>query len=381
MPKPIFIIKLHFQKRRETYKDLLTNNILSDVCKKLTGRTEFSVLFEEEGYNKGRLAKLIYGGTIHYISFSETEPNGRNSSFQSVPSAFIQFFNEESENKKLHFYFLPASGNFETKYFIFMYRLMKTVGFDFMNEDVLSNKILPFISAEDLIAARDANRSRNSSNNSTYITYAENHIMQLYGKVYGANKYESFFLCMELFNIYEKKIEFYEICEQDLAELPKPCRDILETLQRVYLIPTDMMMERSEFEKDNSLRSPLYTYNLLQRLGKKKCAMCNCSIPEIIQGAHIWSVSSIKKSANNISNKLNYATDGNNGLWLCQNHHKLFDENIIKLDTNGHVLYEDTSSDSENSSYIKYITTVPDIDKSILSSQFIDYLNKRYGTA
>lgn len=177
MPKPIFIIKLHFQKRKETYKDILTNNILSDVCKKITGLTEFSVRFEEEGYNKGRLAKLIYDGTIHYISFSETEPNGRNSSFQSVPSAFIQFFNEESENKKLHFYLLPATGNFETKYFVFMYRLMKTVGFDFMNEDILSNKILPFISAEDLIAARNANRSRNSSNNSTYITYAENHIM------------------------------------------------------------------------------------------------------------------------------------------------------------------------------------------------------------
>ena len=70
MPKPIFIIKLHFQKRDETYKDILTDDILCDVCKKITGQTEFSVQFDEEGYNKGRLAKLIYGDTVHYISFS-----------------------------------------------------------------------------------------------------------------------------------------------------------------------------------------------------------------------------------------------------------------------------------------------------------------------
>ena len=380
MPKPIFIIKLHFQKRSETYKDILTKEILTGVCKRLTGKTEFDVQFDEEGYNKGRLVKLIDGNIIHYISFSETEANGRNSSFQSVPSAFIQFFNEESGNKKLHFYFLQNSGNFETKYFLFMYRLMKTVGFDFMNEEVLSNNILPFISAEDLISARDANRSKNSSNNSTYITYAENHTMQIYGKVYGASKYETFFICMALFNIYDKEIELYEICEQDLTELPQSCRNVLEKLQRVHVIPTDMTMERNEFEKDNSLRSPLYTYNLLQKLGKKKCAMCDCTIPEIIQGAHIWSVASIKKSPVNISTKLNYATDGNNGLWLCQNHHKLFDEDIIKLDARGHVLY-DARKNPEANSYIKYITTIPDIDKSILTPQFIDYLNKRYGVA
>ena len=144
MPKPIFLIKLHFQKRIETYKDILTTDILTDVCKRLTGKTEFDVKFDDDGYNKGRLAKLIYGNSVHYISFSETEANGRNSSFQSVPSAFIQFFNDSATDKKLHFYFLPATGNFETKYFVFMYRLMKTVGFDFMNEDVLSSQILPY---------------------------------------------------------------------------------------------------------------------------------------------------------------------------------------------------------------------------------------------
>ncbi len=141
-----------------------------------------------------------------------------------------------------------------------------------------------------------------------------------------------------------------------------------------------MTMERNEFDKEDSLRSPLYTYNLLQKLGKKKCALCECSIPEIIQGAHIWPVAAIKKSPESIFNKLNYATDGQNGLWLCQNHHKLFDENIIKLDSNGTVSYDDAKT-PEAKSYLKYITTVSKIDKSILTPQFVLYLNKRYGIA
>ncbi len=201
--------------------------------------------------------------------------------------------------------------------------------------------------------------------------------MQIYGKVCGANKYETFFICIALFSIYDKAIELYEICEQNLSELPKSCLDVITGLKRVHVISTDMTMERNEFERDNSLRSPLYTYNLLQKLGKKKCAFCDCSIPEIIQGAHIWSVSDIKKSSASVSEKLNYATDGQNGIWLCQNHHKLFDENIIKLDVNGHISYDVTKSPEANL-YIKYITTITDIDKSILTSRFVDYLNKRY---
>lgn len=380
MSKPLFVIKLRFQKREETYRDILSDNILHDVCKRLTGKSDFDVNFEQDGYNKGRLAKLFFKETVYYISFSETEANGRNSSFQSVPSAFVQFFNEPRKNKKLYFYFLPTEGNFETKYFVFMYRLMKTVGFDFVNEEVLTHTIHPFISAEDVIVARDANRSKNTGNNSTYITYAENHTMQIYGKVYGANKYETFFICISLFNIYSNTIELYEICEQDLTTLPKPCRDILVALQRIRIISTNMKMERHEFEKGNSIRSPLYTYNLLQKFKRKKCAMCDCIIPEIIQGAHIWPVAAIKRISESISDKINYATDGQNGLWLCQNHHKLFDENIIKLDAKGHISY-DYAKLPEAYSFIRYITTVSDIDKSILTPRFISYLNKRYESA
>jgi len=86
MNKPQFVIKSAFQKGG-SYKDVLTDEILRDVCQRITGRTDFDVIWDPVSYNKGRMAILNYKGIAHYISFSETGNKGRNSFFQSVPSA------------------------------------------------------------------------------------------------------------------------------------------------------------------------------------------------------------------------------------------------------------------------------------------------------
>jgi len=126
MPIPHFTIKNRFQKRSELYRDILTRDILRDVCQRITGRTDFTVDFDNEGYNKGRLATLEYKGAISYISFSEFEIKSRNSFFQSFPSALVRYHQETNPSKRIYFYFLPPNGNIETAYFIFMYRLMKS---------------------------------------------------------------------------------------------------------------------------------------------------------------------------------------------------------------------------------------------------------------
>jgi len=58
--KPHFIVKNKFQKRQETYSQILTNDILLDICKKTTGKSEFTIEFDQTGYNKGRLVKIKY---------------------------------------------------------------------------------------------------------------------------------------------------------------------------------------------------------------------------------------------------------------------------------------------------------------------------------
>ena len=60
--------------------DILTDQVLKDVCNRITGQQDFTVDFVgndyeddclEKSYNKGRLAILKYDGKIAFISFSE----------------------------------------------------------------------------------------------------------------------------------------------------------------------------------------------------------------------------------------------------------------------------------------------------------------------
>ena len=103
MALPHFIIKNKFQKKPDLYEDILSCDILLDVCKRITGEISYSVDFDNSDYNKGRLAVLEYNGTVNYISFSETEIGGRNASLQSFPSAFVKFYKEINPNKNIYF--------------------------------------------------------------------------------------------------------------------------------------------------------------------------------------------------------------------------------------------------------------------------------------
>ena len=378
MAKPHFIIKNKFQRRSDLYSDLLTSQILKDVCEKVTGTRDYTCEFDDTGYNKGRLAILEYRGRTNFISFSEDKVMGRNSSFQSFPTALVRYHQEENPNKKIFFYFLPSTGNYETSYFKFIYRLMKTAGVEFLNEnDFLTSIIQSFTAVDDIITARDMNRGRNRSNQSTYLTRGSDNTIQIYGKTYGASKYETTLLCLALSKIATNKIELYEICEGSLRILPAPAREVINNLGTIKIISTDLTMERREFEENDSLRSPQYIFNLLERLGPKKCAFCNCEIPQLIEGAHIWPVADIKRESNlSQTQKLNKAIDGNNGIWLCQNHHKLLDFHILTISDRGKLKIQ-SDLDDTSSDYIKNITITNEISDTILTSQFKGYLEKR----
>jgi HNH endonuclease len=376
MPRPHFTIKNRFQKRHERYEDVLTPAILRDVCRRITGRSDFTVNFVDS-LNVGRLAKLEYLGKINYISFSEANINGRNACFQSFPSALVSYLQEDAKRKAIFFYFLPSDGNIETKYFVFMYRLMKTVGVKFLNEaDHLDEVIKSFSSAGDIIVQREANRSRNRANESTYVTLGEDNVLEIYGKTYGANKYETTLLTIALRRVWPGKMELYEIKEGDLKILPAAARQVIIGLG-VKVIPSDLMLERREFEENNSLRSPSFVYNLLDKLGEKRCALCSCEIPQMIHGAHILPVATIKQIRNiNLEKKLEQALDRDNGIWLCNNHHKLFDLNLLLVTEDGRVKYK-TRMRENHRKYIGTITSNIRIPNQVLNKKFVTYLQRR----
>ncbi|HEM1608268.1 TPA: HNH endonuclease, partial [Listeria monocytogenes] len=174
-----------------------------------------------------------------------------------------------------------------------------------------------------------------------------------------------------------KKIRIYEIREQNISVLPKPDKEALEMLPNVEIINTDMQIEIREFVGRNSLRSPRYIFNLLDRLGPKKCTLCDCEIPELIEGAHIWPVADIKadKSIPN-DQKLNYAIDGHNGIWLCENHHKMFDEGLIRIEHDGTIRLKDDLNDNDKS-FIITTTTNTLLPDGVISEEAEIYLAKR----
>ncbi|OGU11034.1 MAG: hypothetical protein A2X61_09705 [Ignavibacteria bacterium GWB2_35_12] len=377
MERPHFTIKNRFQKRSELYQHILTRDILSDVCRRITSRRDYTVNFDDTGYNKGRLATLEYNGAINYISFSEFEIGSRNSFFQSFPSALVKYHQESNTHKNIFFYFLEPDGNIETAYFIFMYRLMKTAGTTFLNEaDNLTTAINPFNSVSDIIVQRDLNRGRNRGNVSSYVTIDENDVLQIFGKTYGANKYETTLLCLAIHGITPYAMKLYEIQEGKLKRLPKDARDVIIDLG-INVITSDLVLEREEFETNDSLRSPTYIYNLLEKLGEKKCSLCDCEIPQIIQGAHIWPVASIKRANNiNLETKIKYAIDGDNGMWLCNNHHMLFDINMLYITHDGRLKYR-SNIEQSHKEYLRDFTVNRRISNKILTPTFIDYLDKR----
>src|SRR5690606_752412 len=161
---------------------------------------------------------------------------------------------------------------------------------------------------------------------------------EVYGKTYGANKYETTLICLALARISTFGLRLYQIEEGGLRKLPELSRRAIRTWGGVIESSTPAF-EANEFSERNSLRSIRFAYNLLEKFEKKRCAFCTCEIPQIVQGAHIWPVAAIKKSGLPFDEQLGHALSGHNGLWLCENHHKLLDSATLYLHASGRLHY------------------------------------------
>ena len=371
------------QKTPGLFDRILTNEVLLDICLRVTGQSRFRVVKDRSTYNRGRLVFLEYGGIVNYVSLSEANIGGRNSSLQSVPTAINMFYADQRQNKRLCYYFIPYVGNAFTDYHLFIYRLLMTAGIDFLNiGDYYQQHVLPYRNVDDLIIDRRENQTSNSSNNSSYVSKTSDKI-QIYAKTFGASKYESTLLAIAISHIADRPIDLFNICEQDLTKLPQASLNTIEGLGNISMHYTSLFLDKREYlqQSDRSeLRSASYTFNLFNRLGAKKCALCGCEIPEIIQGAHIWGVAQISRTPGlDDDTKFNHAVSGHNGLWLCQNHHKLFDSNIILLDNDGFVRLKDNLV-TDNVAFIRSTTFRTSVDARFLSAEFKDYLAKRNET-
>ena len=363
-----------------TFDTILTDKILKDICEKVTGQSKYRVVKDKSSYNKGRLVYVEYDNVVNCVSLSEINIGGRNSSLQSVPTAINMFYADKRSSKRLCYYFMQHNGNAFTDYHLFIYKLLMTAGVHFLNiSQYYSKPINPYSNIDDLIIDRRDNQVGNSSNNSSYVSKSAGTI-QIYAKTYGASKYESTLLAIAVSHIADRPVELFNICEKDLKKLPQSSIDTLESLGNVTLYNTTLFLDKHQATTEAErakLRSASYLYNLYNRIGYKKCALCGCEIPEIIQGAHIWGVSQISRSEGlDDEEKFSHAVNGSNGLWLCQNHHKLFDSNIIMLDKNGHVRIKDGLV-ANDIAFIRNTTFKTSLDDTIITDNLRWYIEKR----
>lgn len=153
------------QKTPGLFDIILTKEVLVDICQRVTGQSHYRLLKDKSSYNRGRLVYVEYDSCIYYVSLSEVNIGGRNSSLQSVPTAINMFYADIRPNKQLCYYFMPHNGNAFTDYHLFIYRLMMTAGVRFLNIDAYYHEPLQaYHDVDDLIIDRRDNQTGNSSN-------------------------------------------------------------------------------------------------------------------------------------------------------------------------------------------------------------------------
>ena len=151
---------------------------------------------------------------------------------------------------------------------------------------------------------------------------------------------------------------------------------------------------------NNDIRNQeLFKNNMRAKGLETKCYLCGCEVEEILEAAHLWGVSDIKNSdalkINTVlkqpcmsdlvsnsdnTNELFYkkyvlANSGDNGIWLCNNHHELFDRNYYCFDSEyGKILIRKNNETIRD--YIK-ITGTNELIKSILTDKTKVFLSER----
>lgn len=110
----------------------------------------------------------------------------------------------------------------------------------------------------------------------------------------------------------------------------------------------------------------------------KKCALCGCKIERIIQAAHIYPVADIRKRHDlDFSAKFKLAVDGDNGIWLCENHHKLFDSGLIWLEEGKLCISRKLNSD--DLLFVKQVTTIEEIEPRFINERMLAFFDSSAG--
>lgn len=356
-------------------KGILNEEILEDICNHSFNETNFQVEYEDR--SNGRYIKLEKDGEVHFVCLSanEEEYDGRNSFLsQYLGTAFCRYEASTDANKKMEIYLLMKTEKAFTAYQKFIYRCCKTLQINLLNVD---ETIFPFSTYKEMKNVRSQTSDRNTGNNSSYFSDTGDFV-EFFAKCYGANGKESVFMAMVVKQLTEKKIVIYQVEDHGQKSLSAPDREIL--LSNGFEFGEDIISE--EFNRVNldaaekDLRDqPAFRLNLFKKFGDKKCYLCDCDIDSLIIASHIHRVTDIKndKSLTDYEKK-KQIIDGDNGLWLCANHDKLFEYGLIYFDDKNMVI--SNRLNPEQKEFVKEITTklsMPKVNGFMVAEEEVPY--------
>lgn len=389
--KPVFKIAKHApQNKMPDIDTFLSKQFLDDIANRLIDNTNYDVVWLDERI-KGNLIRFETDSCNYYIALSEHGHfDARNAQLQKVPTAFSQYLSERKNAKKdckFYFYFLPQSTNNRTDYLKFVYRLMSTCGILFLNKDygLPDFNPTPFSTVKDIINGRNELRTRNSGNQSTFVT-DEGDCYHIYGKTFGANQKETTLFCISIIAVADKEIKLFQIIDNNSEKISESDIEAIRTYEEENNTKEFIIMKESlPFDENDggvspdNLRSPRFVYNLLAKYnGEKHCALCGCKIQSIVQAAHIYPVSEIRRDKTlTEAKKFEFATDGDNGIWLCENHHKLFDRGLIWFEEGK--LCISNYIDEDDIIFVKQITTITEIESCYINERMLAFFDMRAG--
>ena len=366
---------------KERYKEELNVRIIKQVLSSLNLNESFEIQYIR---GDGRNLIIETDTYKHYVIVSREIADSRNAFLAQYISTVLSQYVEDltTKQKKISIYLLDTSDRAKTDFIIDTYRVAKTLGINILNESELGlSTIQPYNSFRDWKNARSNRQQYNPANQSSYAMEDEDEYT-VFGKLYGANGKESALLACQLAEIAKKenkKLNFVQVKEHGTEAISITDKKLLEYYGVNVSGGAIVLKDKQTRDRSTCRKQDEFKFNLLEKYGNKKCYLCGCDIESNIIASHIHRITDIDNSKIPDAEKRRQAVDGNNGLWLCANHDKMFEYGVITFNINGELVINSTLKENQVE-FIKYITQVLKIQDIHLNNEFLQYLmihNKR----
>ena len=279
--------------------------------------------------------------SIEYISYSSLNSKGGRNTYieQGFILSYIHYLKNTNLKKTIKILYCTKQDKLNP-YNDYVFRIFRTLNINIINPDWYSNNNKELTSFNNVFEIQNFKSKIGRKNNNPTTLIREENKNYLYAKFDGTNENGSMLLMMVL-NYFKNGI-IRIVYKDEKIKLSQKFNLLFKELKNIKIIEEQVKISDNKFittSKTDKIRNQVwFSLNLLLKYKEKKCLICDCEIESLIQACHIYPIAKIKKSDLNTKEQKIYAIDPDNGLWMCSNHHKLFDNKKIIIDESGSII-------------------------------------------